>query len=170
MLHHLICHLLTLHHHYTPPHMSPETSFLHNQNPEPQPLESRKSHGQHKTLDYLNDYIYTIPNLKPNTTHNHASSSQTGSCLSLNALISVNDHISPEVPTPASQSLVRNVCHNSESSSYEGSIQSYLANQGIPGAWVNHIVDCSFFRKQLWHKSLKPYMQITLGTCAFARW
>nr|XP_016473755.1 PREDICTED: uncharacterized protein LOC107795603 [Nicotiana tabacum] len=53
-----------------------------------------------------NDYVHSLPQLKTNFA-------------SLNALFSVNHHIASDLLTPDSQTLVRNVFHDREPSSYE---------------------------------------------------
>ncbi|XP_075100974.1 uncharacterized protein LOC142176701 [Nicotiana tabacum] len=92
----------------TPISSPPNISLQHHteQTHEEQAQSTRQSQRTHKFPIYLQDYVYSLPQVKTNPA-------------SLNDLFCVNHHIASDLLTPDSQTLVRNVCHDRESSSYE---------------------------------------------------
>ncbi|XP_019071088.1 uncharacterized protein [Solanum lycopersicum] len=76
-----------------------------------------RSHRENKIPSHLKDYIVNIPNLK--SANINTQNTQLNNNLSLTTLFTKHHHIYPEVIASNSQSLVENICHDSEPSSYE---------------------------------------------------
>ncbi|XP_075083713.1 uncharacterized protein LOC142167461 [Nicotiana tabacum] len=84
----------------------PDSTNDHTEQSHEEPIQLRQSSRTHKAPSYLQDYVHSLPKLKPNTN-------------SLSALFFVNYHVASDLLTPNSQVLVRNVCHDKEPSLYE---------------------------------------------------
>lgn len=81
-----------------------------------QPTEPRRSTRCHKPPTHMNDYVHSIPQLKP-------SVPQTSNTTpSLQALFSNHHHLAHSALIPASQDIVRNVCIDREPTSYEEAV------------------------------------------------
>ena len=113
----------------TPPHISshitqnpsisssaPITSSTSSQH-NPPTIVQRRSHRENEIPSHLKDYVINIPKLK--SVNSNTQNTEINNNLSLTALFTKHHHISPEVIASTSQSLVENICHDSEPSSYE---------------------------------------------------
>ena len=98
------------------PSTSPITSSTSSQH-NTSTIIQRISHRENKIPSHLKDYVVNIPKLK--SLSSNTSNTTLNNSLSLTALFTKHHHISPEVITSNSQSLVENICHDSEPSSYE---------------------------------------------------
>ncbi|XP_070056584.1 uncharacterized protein [Nicotiana tomentosiformis] len=74
-----------------------------------EPVQLRQSQRTHKPPIYLQYYVHSLPHLKTNH-------------VTLNALFSMNHHITSDLLISNSQTLMRNICHDREPSSYEEAV------------------------------------------------
>lgn len=90
--------------------------------PAPSAVLQRRSQRENKVPQHLQDYIFSIPTLKPPVTTTNPDATNpdaTNANLSHNALFTKHQHASPDVIASHSRALVENICHGSEPSSYE---------------------------------------------------
>ncbi|XP_075106921.1 uncharacterized protein LOC142179925 [Nicotiana tabacum] len=125
----------------TPQSSSQSTSTVGYQ-PGPTSITLKKSQRPHRTPLYLQDYLHSLPKLKSASLIAHNNSTIP---FSLNALFSKNHHVSLNALNPESQSLVRDICSDSEPSSYEGAAMNpawqTAMNQEFEALHANHTWD-----------------------------
>lgn len=79
-------------------------------------IVQRKSDRTKKIPGHLQDYIVSLPTLRKSTIDTQPSTSTN---LSLSTLFNKHHHIFLDIVALTSQTLVENICHDSEPSSYE---------------------------------------------------
>jgi len=104
----------------TEPQLTYELPYsLPSPSPIPEPGDTvRRSHRTHQIPKHLNDYLCSLPSHKTANTSALVPTLQP-SIMPLNTIFSNSSHVAPETLSPNSQLLVKNVCHDSEPSSYE---------------------------------------------------
>ncbi|XP_075075316.1 uncharacterized protein LOC142162690 [Nicotiana tabacum] len=100
----------------SPQTTSPITSRINQLYPSTLKPNQRVSSRVSKVPSYLSEYVCSVPNLKQ---PQNVEVTQTNSPFSLNAHFTQNNHITPDVLSPDSQQVVRNICNDIESFSYE---------------------------------------------------
>ncbi|XP_019263195.1 PREDICTED: uncharacterized protein LOC109240958 [Nicotiana attenuata] len=102
----------------------------------------RKSQRPLKTPLYLQYYLHSLPKLKSSSPTEYCNSTTP---FSLNVAFSKSHHVSPDTLIPESQSLVRDICSDSEPSSYEeaamNSAWQTAMNQEFEASHANHTWD-----------------------------